>query len=173
MKNFHLDVRQKGAPQPAQKANLQSLKRFPYSLARDLAALAFAIKTLHQSNLSLNGFSIERALGSYVPELQLTPGRLPQEATPTRTDEDYKSLVKLIASCFSINEEDLWPNLIQHLNQTMLLTKAEYEKLVRREPHSISHWGQALVALCDILIENKSSHFAYYMKNELRMENRP
>jgi len=140
-------------------------------MTRDLAAVAFALEMLHENNLSLNGFSVDRALGSYGPELQLIPGQLPQSSNSNNCNEDYESLVELIASCFCVEKAELWLGLVQDLRKTGHLTYSECKDLKKQWPNSISTWGHALTTLCELLVENKSSNFVTYFKNELRLEN--
>ena len=90
------------APGPTQQVDLVNLQQFPYSLLRDLAAMTTALKKIRDRGLAMSGFRIERAFGAYGPELQLSPGPLPQPLNDHNLEKDYRSLLSLISTCFFV-----------------------------------------------------------------------
>jgi tetratricopeptide (TPR) repeat protein len=155
------------APGAERLITVEALKQFPYSLMRDLSAVAAALNTLHQTGLGLDGFEKERCLGAYGPQLQLAPGKLPTQLTKEAKTNDEISFIALVAACFSLeNTGELWQALRQHFLQQNKISAAAIDEH-DTTPNSLSSWSVALMTLSSQLKEDDAQHLFTQVTSEI------
>ncbi|MBL91016.1 MAG: hypothetical protein CMH56_04290 [Myxococcales bacterium] len=154
--------------------DLSSLRHFPYSLTRDLAAVADALQTLHSAGLGMGFFGVERGLGNYGPQLQLVPGSLPSNITPTLRAEDLEAFVQLVQFCFDLNTEspnNIWEELLHHLRQDKALSQQQTDTYLQLAPHQLTEWRDALDQLSHGLKQKRPQHVLAQIAADLKAGN--
>jgi eukaryotic-like serine/threonine-protein kinase len=139
------------------QAELSVLRAVPQSLARDLAAVAQGLEALHDSELCLGGFAVERAMGPVGPRLRLAPAPPPQRLSAEGAARDWDSFASLVDESFEVgaaHASDTRRRLLVALEQRRVLGREDVSALAERDEGE--GWAAFLEALSERLVSGAS-----------------
>jgi tetratricopeptide (TPR) repeat protein len=133
-------------------ADLAELRAVPQGLARDLAAVAAALASLHKAGFAVDGFPVVRAIGPIGPRLRLAPS---PPLVPVHDDaiaRDWQSFGALVDAAFAAAPDDSLDargRLLAALHNGRLLERDDLEALARERD---APWPRFLEAVVEHLV---------------------